>query len=167
MSNWGHLSSSRRGRRCSCGSSSRSLGGLLSRLLSRLLGGLGGGRGSSFGRGSSSILGGGGLGRGVILLAGGVNRDLNGDLSALDLLAVHLVASLLLELLRAEGDEPETTALARLTTSLELLDHEAGNGAEGDLGLGGGVVLEDLEELHMVSTQCSNSRRDSDVPCPP
>jgi hypothetical protein len=83
----------------------------------------------------------------VILLAGRVDRDLNGNLTALDLLAVHLVASLLLELLRAEGDESEATALAGLTASLQLLDHEAGDGAEGDLGLSGGVVLEDFKEL--------------------
>jgi hypothetical protein len=87
----------------------------------------------------------------VILLAGGVNRDLNGDLTALDLLAVHLGASLLLKLLGTKGDETETTALAGLTASLELLDHETGNGAEGDLGLGGGVVLEDLKKLGTVS----------------
>lgn len=127
LSNWGHLGSSR---------SSRSV-------LSRLLGGLDS-RGR-LGRSGSGVLGG-SLG-GIIFLSGRVNRDLNGDLTALDLLAIHLVASLLLELLRAQGDETETTALARLTASLELLDHEAGDRAKGDLGLGGGVVLEDLEEL--------------------
>jgi hypothetical protein len=115
-------------------------GGGLSRGLNGLLRGLVGG--SSLGEGSVTTLGG-----GIVLLAGGVDRDLNGDLTALDLLAVHLGASLLLELLRAKGDETEATALAGLTASLELLDHEARNGAEGDLGLSGRVVLEDLEEL--------------------
>jgi hypothetical protein len=104
-------------------SSSRSGG------LGGLLGGIGGGR-----------VGGGGLALAinvVVLLAGGVDRDLNSDLTALNLLSVHLVASLLLELLGAERNETETTALAGLTTSLQLLDHETGNGAEGNLGLGG------------------------------
>jgi hypothetical protein len=124
-------------------SSGRNLSGSRSGGLGGLLGGIGGG-----------CVGGGGLALAlhvVVLLAGRVNRDLNGDLTALDLLSVHLVASLLLEFLRAEGNETETTALARLTASLELLDHEAGNRAEGNLGLGGGVVLEDLEELEFIS----------------
>lgn len=146
-SNWGHLGGSRSGRSLSrlC----LSLGGLGS--------GLGSGRrslGGGLGCGSAVS---GGLGRGVVLLAGRVNRDLNGDLTALDLLAVHLVAGLLLKLLGAEGHEAEATALAGLTASLELLDHEAGDGAEGDLGLGGGVILEDLEELQMVSTRSRNT----------
>jgi hypothetical protein len=119
---------------CSNLSSSRDRG------LSGLLGGIGG-RGLS---GGSVALGAVNV---VVLLAGRVDRDLNGDLTALDLLSVHLLARLLLELLGAECDETETTALAGLTTGLELLDHEAGDGAEGDLGLGGGVVLEDLKEL--------------------
>jgi hypothetical protein len=123
---------------CSNLSSSRDRG------LGGLLGGLSGG---SLGGGSLAF---GGV-NGVVLLAGRVDRDLNGDLTALDLLSVHLLASLLLELLGAECDETEAAALAGLTASLELLDHEAGDGAEGDLGLGGGVVLEDLEELELVS----------------
>jgi hypothetical protein len=114
--------------------------------LGGLLGGIGGGS-----VGGSSGLALGGVHVVVVLLAGRVDRDLNGNLAALNLLAVHLGASLLLELLRAKGDESETTALAGLTTSLELLDHEAGDGAEGDLGLGGGVLLEDLEKLGAVS----------------
>jgi len=104
--------------------------------------------------------------RGVVLLAGGVDRDLNGDLTALDLLAVHLGASLLLELFGTKGDETEATALAGLTASLELLDHETGDWAEGDLGLGGGVVLEDLEKLGQVSDALEDSRL-INVPYPP
>jgi hypothetical protein len=116
-----------------------------------------GGDGGGGGGGSSSGGASGGSGSGltlggslhvVVLLSGRVNGDLDGDLTTLNLLSVHLRASLLLELLGAEGDETETTALAGLTTSLELLDHEAGDGTKSDLGLGGRVVLEDLEELY-------------------
>ena len=149
LSNRGHLSVSRGGRRG----------------LSGLLGGLGGSGGSLGGGGSGALSG--GLGGGIILLAGGVNRDLNGDLTALNLLAVHLSASLLLELLGAEGNETEATALARLTASLELLNHEAGDGAEGDLGLGGGVILEDLEELQRVSTTVFDISLEQNVRGPP
>jgi hypothetical protein len=108
-------------------------------------GGCGGG--SSSGGASGGLTLSGGL-HVVVLLSGRVNGDLDSDLTTLNLLAVHLRASLLLELLGAEGDETETTALAGLTTSLELLDHEAGDGTKSDLGLGGRVVLEDLEELY-------------------
>lgn len=120
-------------------------------------------------------IGGGGVGVGgvalggidvVVLLAGRIDRDLNGDLAALNLLAVHLVASLLLELLGTESNETETTALAGLTASLQLLDHEAGDGAEGDLGLGGGVVLEDLKELGVVRISQKIDDQQN-VPCPP
>jgi hypothetical protein len=107
----------------------------------------GGGRGSSSGGSGGGLTLSGGL-HVVVLLSGRVNGDLDGDLTTLNLLSVHLRASLLLELLGAEGDETETTALAGLTTSLELLDHEAGDGTKSDLGLGGRVVLEDLEELY-------------------
>lgn len=122
---------------------------------------------NSRGLGSSrrgSALGGGGGGGGllalmgsyvVVLLSGGVDGDLDGDLTALDLFAVHLSASLLLKLFRSEGNESEATALASLTTSLELLDHESGDGAKGDLGGGGLVVLEDLEELECVKKTTS------------
>ena len=138
--------------------SRRNLGGGHSRGLGGLLGGLGGSTvGGSLALAALEV---------VVLLARRVDRDLNGDLTALDLLAVHLAASLLLELLGAEGDETEATALAGLTTSLELLDHEAGDGAEGDLGLGGGVVLEDLKELEIVSAR-SRLRRNLYVPYPP
>jgi hypothetical protein len=101
--------------------------------------------------GSLLALSGSGLLVVIILLAGGVDGDLDGDLAALDLLTVHLGTSLLLKLLGAQGDETEATALARLAASLELLDHEAGNGAESDLGGARGVVLEDVEELCYVS----------------
>lgn len=136
---------------------------------SNLSGGNGGGLGGLLGLRGGGSVGGGSLALAVnvvVLLAGRVNRDLNGDLAALDLLAVHLGASLLLELLRAECDETEATALAGLATSLELLDHEAGDGAEGDLGLGGGVVLEDFKKLDMVSV-LHDTDEWNDVPCPP
>jgi len=83
----------------------------------------------------------------IILFSRGVDRDLNSDLTSLNLLAIHLFTCLLLKLLGAKRDEAKTTALARLVTSLELLDHEAGDGTESNFGGGGRVVLEDLEEL--------------------
>jgi hypothetical protein len=52
-----------------------------------------------------------------------------------------------LQLLTRERDEAEATALARLVAGLELANHELGDRAKGDLSSGGGVVLEDLEEL--------------------
>lgn len=124
-------------------------GGGCSRGLGGLIRGLGGGSGSALGSGGLALS----ALDVVVLLAGGVDRDLNGNLTALDLLAVHLGASLLLKLLRTKGNETEATALAGLTASLKLLDHETGNGAESDLGLSGGVVLEDLEELEDVSPE--------------
>jgi hypothetical protein len=86
----------------------------------------------------------------IVLLSRRVDRDLNGNLTAFNLFAIHLVTRLLLELLRTERDETKTAALAGLTTSLQLLDHETGDGAEGDLGLGRRVVLEDLKELDLL-----------------
>lgn len=95
------------------------------------------------------------LGRGLsvfdillsIFLAGAINSDLDSNLTSFNLLAVHLGDSLLLELLRGESDEAEATALASLTTSLKLLDHEAGNGAKSDLGRDRVVDGEQLLEL--------------------
>lgn len=87
----------------------------------------------------------------VILLARAVDRDLDRNLTALDLLSVHFVDGLLLELLRGKGDEAEPTALAALVAGLQLLDHKARNGAQGDLGGGRLVVGEDLLELLGVS----------------
>jgi hypothetical protein len=83
----------------------------------------------------------------LVLLARAVNRDLNGDLTSLDLLAVHLVASLLLQLLTRESDEAEPTTLAGLVARLQLADHVLRDGTEGDLGGGGRVLGEDLDEL--------------------
>lgn len=102
--------------------------------------------------GSGSLLGGGLLSGGrssvnIVLLAGAVNGDLDSDLTSFDLLAVHLLDGLLLELLGTEGDETETTTLAGLVTGLELLDHEARNRAESDLGRNGLVGSKELLEL--------------------
>lgn len=83
----------------------------------------------------------------LVLLAGAVDRDLNSNLATLNLLAVHVGAGLLLKLLTRERHEAETTTLARLVAGLELADHELGDWAEGNLGGGGRVVGEDLEEL--------------------
>jgi hypothetical protein len=55
-----------------------------------------------------------------------------------------------LQLLRSQGDEAEATTLARLTTSLELLDHETGNGTQGDLGRQRLVGGEKLLKLRWV-----------------
>lgn len=85
----------------------------------------------------------------LVLLAWAVDGNLDGDLTTLNLLAVHLFASLLLQFLGGEGDESEATALARLVAGLELANHEARDWAKGDLG-GGWVVLgEDLKKLRM------------------
>ena len=91
----------------------------------------------------SAVGGGGGLSLGLVLvlvlvgllvgLVGAVDGDLDSDLAALDLLAVHLRDSLLLELLGGKGNEAEATALAGLTPGLKLLNHEAGDGAKSDL----------------------------------
>lgn len=81
----------------------------------------------------------------VILLARRVDSHLNSDFTALDFLAIHFGASFLLKLLGAQGDETEAAALARLTTSLKLLNHETGDGTERNLGSSRRVVLENLE----------------------
>jgi hypothetical protein len=52
-----------------------------------------------------------------------------------------------LELLVGKADETETASLAALIASLKLLDHEARDGAQGNLGANGLVGGEDLLEL--------------------
>lgn len=104
------------------------------------------------GGGSGSLLGAIlGLGSGSVgLLVGlvrAVDGNLDSNLAALDLLAVHLSNGLLLQLLGSQGDEAEATALASLATSLQLLDHEAGDRAQGDLGRRWLVGVEELLEL--------------------
>ncbi len=99
---------------------------------------------------SSSLLVGGLALGGVGLLIGlvrAVNSNLDSNLTALNLLAVHLADSLLLQRLSSQRDETKATALASLTTSLQLLDHEAGDGAQSNLGRGGLVGLEELDKL--------------------
>lgn len=83
----------------------------------------------------------------IIRLVRTIDGNLDSDLATLDLLAVHLGDSLLLKLLRGQRDEAKTAALAGLTARLELLDHEAGDGAQGDLGRQGLVGGEQLLEL--------------------
>jgi hypothetical protein len=83
----------------------------------------------------------------LILLAGAVNGNLDGDLAALDLLAVHIGTGLLLHLLSGKGNKTEAAALAGLVTSLELADHELGNRTKSDLGRGRLVLSEDLKKL--------------------
>lgn len=117
------------------------------RCLSSSSGRLGGG--STLGSGGGAIL----LTRDdlLILLTRAIDGDLDGNLTALDLLAIHLRASLLLQLLRSEGDKAKATALARLVAGLKLLDHEARDGPESDLGRSRRIVLEDLHKLQTES----------------
>jgi len=83
----------------------------------------------------------------TIFLAWAVDGNLDCDFSTLDLLAVHLGNSLLLQLLRLKSNETEASALAWLVSGLELLDHESWNGSEGNLGRDGLVVVEEFLEL--------------------
>lgn len=83
----------------------------------------------------------------LVLLARAVNGDLDSDLTALDLLAVHLLACLLLQLFTSERNEAKAAALAWLVAGLELAHHELGDGTESDLGGGRLVLVEDLEQL--------------------
>jgi hypothetical protein len=82
-----------------------------------------------------------------VLLAWAVNGDLDCNLSALDLLAIHLRASLLLKLLRRKGNETESTTFARFVAGLEFLDHETRNRAKRDLCPCRVEVFEDFQEL--------------------
>ena len=84
---------------------------------------------------------------GTILLAGAIDGNLDCDFSALDLLAVHLGDSLLLQLLRLQGDEPKASALSWLVSGLELLDHESWDRSEGDLSGDRLVFVEKFLEL--------------------
>lgn len=86
----------------------------------------------------------------AILLSWAVNGDLDGDLATLDQFAVHLLDCLLLQLLGAQGDEAEATTLARLATSLKLLDHEAGDGTKSNLGRAGFVGGKEFLELFLL-----------------
>lgn len=83
----------------------------------------------------------------LVLLARAVNGNLDGDLAALDLLAVHIGTGLLLHLLSGKSNKTEATALARLVASLELADHELGDRTKSDLGRGRLVLSEDLKKL--------------------
>jgi len=89
-------------------------------------------------------------GRGVgifIGLVGAVNSNLDSDLTALNLLSVHLSNGLLLLLFGGKSDETEATALAGFVAGLELLYHKAGNGTEGDLGRGWLICGKEFLEL--------------------
>ena len=113
----------------------------------------GGGRGLDAARalgGARGVSLGGTLGGRVgvlVLLARAVNGNLDSDLTALDLLAVHIGTGLLLHLLGGKSNKTEAAALARLVAGLELTDHELGNRTESNLGGGRLVLGEDLEEL--------------------
>lgn len=81
-----------------------------------------------------------------------VDGNLDGDLTTVDNLSVHLLNGLLLHLLGAKVDEAETTSLAGLTASLELANHITGNGAQGNLGGLGAISSKEFLELLKVST---------------
>jgi hypothetical protein len=83
-----------------------------------------------------------------ILLARAVNGDLDGNFAAFNLLAIHVLDSLLLKGLGAQSDESKATALAGFVAGLELLDHEARNGAQGNLSRNRLVFLEKFLELY-------------------
>ena len=83
----------------------------------------------------------------LVLLARAVDGDLDSELAALDLLAVHFGDGLLLRLFSWEGDEGEATSLTRLATRLKLADHEARDRPESELCAGGLIGSEELEEL--------------------
>lgn len=83
----------------------------------------------------------------IVFLTGAVDGNLHSDDAAINVLAVHLANSLGLELLRGKVDEAKATGLAALVASLQLLDHEAGDGTQGNLGRDGLVGGEDLLEL--------------------
>jgi hypothetical protein len=83
----------------------------------------------------------------LIGLVRAVNSNLDGDLTALNLLSVHLVNSLLLEFLGSQSNKAKATALASLATSLKLLDHESGDGSESNLGGRRLISLEKLNKL--------------------
>jgi len=70
----------------------------------------------------------------AILLAWAVDGNFHSNFTTLDLLAVHLLNSFLLQVLGAKSNKAETTTLARFIASLKLLDHEARNWAKSDLG---------------------------------
>ena len=89
----------------------------------------------------------------LVLLAGGVDCDLNSNLTACDLLAVHVGASLLLQLLASKGDEAIATALAGLVACLELADHELWDGTESNLGGRGLVIRKELEKLLLTQVE--------------
>jgi hypothetical protein len=146
----GSGSGSRSGSR---GSSGSGLGSSRSRCSS--------GSGSSHGTGGRSSRGGSLGSRSVLLLGigsitlilllvgliGAVDSNLDGNLTTLNLLSVHLSNSLLLELLGSKSDKSEATTLAGLTTSLKLLDHESRDGTKSDLGRRGLISLEKLNKL--------------------
>ena len=119
------------------------------------------GSGSSHGTGGRSSRGGSLGSRSVLLLGTGsitlilllvgliraVDSNLDGNLTTLNLLSVHLSNSLLLELLGSKSDKSEATTLTGLTTSLKLLDHESRDRTKSDLGRRGLISLEKLNKL--------------------
>lgn len=98
------------------------------------------------------------LTRDVILFSGAVDGDLDSDLTTFDFLPIHLLDGLLLQFLRSQRHETETTALAGLVPGLQLLNHEARDRAQSDLGRNGLVVLEDFLELYQGRKEAQSAR---------
>lgn len=82
-----------------------------------------------------------------VFLARAVDGDFDRNLSAIDLLAVHVSDRLLLEFLRLKGDKAETSTLAWLVSGLEFLHHESWNWSKGDLSGNRLVVDEKFLQL--------------------
>jgi len=99
-----------------------------------------------------------GSARVLVLLARAVNSNLDSDLAALDLLAVHIGTGLLLHLLSGKRNKTEAAALAGLVASLELADHELGDRTKSDLGRGRLVLSEDFEKLDKRVSKCLGIR---------
>lgn len=82
-----------------------------------------------------------------VFLAWAIDGDLDGDLAAINFLAVHLGDGLLLQFLGGKRDETEATALAGFVACLKFSDHKARDGTESDLGGGRLVCGEKFLEL--------------------
>lgn len=82
-----------------------------------------------------------------VFLARAIDGDLDSNLPAIDVFAVHIGDSLLLEFFRAKRNEAKSTTFARLVASLEFLNHEAGNWTKSDLRGGWLIGREELFEL--------------------
>jgi hypothetical protein len=86
-----------------------------------------------------------------VLFARAIDGDLDSNLTAVDLLSIHLTDCFLLQLLGSERNESEATPLAGLVAGLKFLYHVTSDGTKGNLGRGGVVSGEEFLELQIVS----------------